>query len=1194
MSKNIYNPNSHFFVDYTKLADPISSNYINDAFGPVKNSIEFTTATNEYRTTSFVRANNTTDKVKVFAICDGEVLIVQQTDNPDKLNIILKPSQSYAPLKIKYFIYRGVNKDFLFDANLNLNKVIEDESDNPVLLKNIWTSYLNYNLPEYLKNGGTIENTDKVIYINQLTCPNDTPDDTLIENIFRRNINNADYQLTNCKKGTILGTFSEKIGLDIVLDDGDYILEHEEQFFKLDLRFARKADHKFDITQFQNNAGKIKKYKEHIHTFLDAAAFWGSHIDCGKLRLKKLRKISSSNNIYSDVISKYQTKNLVYLYVKIENNRSYAFNEVTSTFRLFGKNDIFRLYSTNNWPIHIEKNSEPEYNLIFNQIVESNIQQSEIQLSSFIFNSNTKGELFKPITNNEILNINTENRIINLINENAKINLIQIINISISNFIRISINSVQDLKYKKYFNKLWRTNVSSNINNTVNNKISTATYLVENLCNVNPCIGVNDTLLQQKVVFDYGKNINSETKKRRLFISSISDVFIDKKEENTILISKGIKSNSTEVSSKAEYYKALYDSDLTHDNSLEKVSVFKGKVEDNGTIINTLTLISDTDYKIADRYFQLGITDDEYNKLFFNSSTIEDTLYIPITATNIYFTLDEIEIDYSKEYRKFKLGLSFESADGNSRETKYPSNDNQVSIYSIDDKFYFSKDYSDYQIYFEEFANAKVEFRTMLTDVTTPRIIKKYKGEFGFDWLRIGDNGEKAYKDVVIGGYDGISENDTDNNMFEGVLKDTIIENLYNLNNVENFNFPNITTPSPKAYRALKKEYPRIPTLQNSTFYYVPYLNIFPKTFADKHPENRPPDVVNLRILIEISEDYDRLEYEYDSSFFQLNKSVISEKNITSGKIQSIDVAIQITCIKEFHTNKQIRVYAFSSIGNEKKIAGSIVILKNSISNINYINLVYNTIKTNINNIIKEGFYYPDEIQMIRNSIYQTLNYPTILIYPPLVSNNIESPKKNTINLSNNNEYKINGKFIYSINPEPEPIPDKPLHKYGGIIVSDDLFNDLNEKFTQVTDSNLDSRDYSNYIKVYSFSCESFDYELYGRAQNFGSKNILLFSEIKLNLATNINEDLRPIMTTAHELLHLFYLRHTHFDSDKNNISLNSAINNYQKYIFPKDILLNYEPSRSYIDNILSYNMMSYSTWRWQWEIFNKNKNLLK
>jgi hypothetical protein len=1230
MSKNIYNPNSHFFVDYLKLADPVvgdytitkdqndvetittntEGNYDKDAFGPVKVKSDYYNNTNKFRTTSFVRAINITDKVDVFAICDGDLLILEQegVGNENKINIVLKPRVSFAPLNIKYFIYRGVNKDSLFDENSNLRKVFDDSSSSPVLLKKVWTDYLNYNQPDYLKKGGLIENTDKVISMNKLTCMNSLSvdgisDDTLIENVFQRNISVKEFQLVPCNKGSIIGQFSGRVGLDIVLDDGDYRLEHEEQLFKLDLGFARKNDYKFDIAQFQNNAGKVKKYKEHIHSFLDAAAFWGSHIDSGEIILNGQTKNSSNTEIYSNILIKYQTAFNIYTYIKKERNRTLSFKEnKLITF----ENAQQYVNPCNNWPIYISKiirsstSLSPLLQIKIPYKIDTLISESEINIfwKCFTSTNTDKDSIYLKEENLVKSNITpylTIREEETLDNKAIKFKYLKINNTiySTSNFIIISTIYNQELTFKSFYNYLWCANICP-LNSFDLKKIVSATLITNNLINLHPIIGVNGTCLQQKVVFDYGKNINSETKKRRLFISSISDVFIDKKEENTILISKGIKSNSTEVSSKAEYYKALYDSDLTHDNSLEKVSVFKGKVEDNGTIINTLTLISDTDYKIADRYFQLGITDDEYNKLFFNSSTIEDTLYIPITATNIYFTLDEIEIDYSKEYRKFKLGLSFESADGNSRETKYPSNDNQVSIYSIDDKFYFSKDYSDYQIYFEEFANAKVEFRTMLTDVTTPRIIKKYKGEFGFDWLRIGDNGEKAYKDVVIGGYDGISENDTDNNMFEGVLKDTIIENLYNLNNVENFNFPNITTPSPKAYRALKKEYPRIPTLQNSTFYYVPYLNIFPKTFADKHPENRPPDVVNLRILIEISEDYDRLEYEYDSSFFQLNKSVISEKNITSGKIQSIDVAIQITCIKEFHTNKQIRVYAFSSIGNEKKIAGSIVILKNSISNINYINLVYNTIKTNINNIIKEGFYYPDEIQMIRNSIYQTLNYPTILIYPPLVSNNIESPKKNTINLSNNNEYKINGKFIYSINPEPEPIPDKPLHKYGGIIVSDDLFNDLNEKFTQVTDSNLDSRDYSNYIKVYSFSCESFDYELYGRAQNFGSKNILLFSEIKLNLATNINEDLRPIMTTAHELLHLFYLRHTHFDSDKNNISLNSAINNYQKYIFPKDILLNYEPSRSYIDNILSYNMMSYSTWRWQWEIFNKNKNLLK
>ena len=1190
MSKNIYNPNSHFFVDYTKLADPISSNYINDAFGPVKNSIEFTTATNEYRTTSFVRAKNTTDKVKVFAICDGEVLIVQQTDNPDKLNIILKPSQSYAPLKIKYFIYRGVNKDFLFDSNLNLNKVIEDEPDNPVLLKNIWTSYLNYNQPEYLKNGGTIENTDKVIYINQLTCPNDTPDDTLIENIFRRNINNADYQLTNCKKGTILGTFSEKIGLDIVLDDGDYILEHEEQFFKLDLRFARKSDHKFDIAQFQNNAGKIKKYKEHIHSFLDAAAFWGSHIDSGEIILNGQTKNSNNTEIYSNILIKYQTAFNIYTYIKKERNRTLSFKEnKLITF----ENAQQYVNPCNNWPIYISKiirsstSLSPLLQIKIPYKIDTLISESEINIfwKCFTSTNTDKDSIYlkeENLVKSNIIPYLTIREEETLDNKAIKFKYLKINNTiySTSNFIIISTIYNQELTFKSFYNYLWCANICP-LNSFDLKKIVSATLITNNLINLHPIIGVNGTCLQQKVVFDYGKNINSGTKKRRLFISSISDVFIDKKEENTILISKGIKSNSSEVSSKAEYYKALYDSDLTNKNLLEKVSVFKGKVEDKGTIINTLTLISDTDYKIADRYFQLGITDDEYNKLFFNSSTISNTLYVPTSATNIYFTLEEIEIDYSKEYRKFKLGLSYENADGTTRETKFPSIENQVFIYTIDDKYYYSKDYSDYQIYYEEFAGAQVHFRTtkQRTNLSGDILEKEYNGEFGFDWLRIGDNGETAYRDNIISGYAPHSEGGIVNYEYES--------------NIE-------------AYNYLKKEYQRIPKNSNGMFYYTPYLNIFPMDYAFQHlnkPSGQiPPYEVELRVYVDIGERVEKLEFEYNTEKLLVNtnnsdplkSNQLEDKNTIFFR-QSDNRTIKITCLQTLSYNETINVFAYpdgSFKREDAKLAGRIIVLKNS--RIIDKNIVLIPVKSNIDNgsNLEIGNFNAIELQKLRNACYQSLIYPTVE-YAKFFENN--QLQNFVLDISNDARFKVGGAFVKTLT-----IPKNSLDGNPDNIDTNAFFEKNDSNYLVITSlmnlfnltENL-ANDYSNYVKVFAVDVYNDNNTRAYTFSNGISKSILLY--VLNNKSADVSEinKTRNPDTLAHEAQHYFGIDHSHKEF-KDGAFVNLKEDDYNKqFVF---IHGQHKPSSSSnldaTHNIMSY--VDYDTqkrnylWKWQWDIIRK------
>src|ERR1700722_8330138 len=104
-----YNPTSYFYTnqsllfDYNDSASPGSAT--TDSFGPVIGQ-----ENTQFRTTSILRSAS---KTKVFAICKGQIFI-QPTYNggtidPTKINIILKPSANYAPIKIKYFIYRGLD-----------------------------------------------------------------------------------------------------------------------------------------------------------------------------------------------------------------------------------------------------------------------------------------------------------------------------------------------------------------------------------------------------------------------------------------------------------------------------------------------------------------------------------------------------------------------------------------------------------------------------------------------------------------------------------------------------------------------------------------------------------------------------------------------------------------------------------------------------------------------------------------------------------------------------------------------------------------------------------------------------------------------------------------------------------------------------------------------------------------------------
>src|SRR6218665_2530275 len=128
-----YNPKSHFYTNHLKLKSSTEGNQTADAFGPVKDF-----ETTRYRVTSFVNSTEGTI-AEVFAVTSGQIAILKQVNSEDKLNLVIKNSSpSFSPLKIKYFIYRGIRKSDLIDSNNNI--VVENSSDpnQPEIIKRLW------------------------------------------------------------------------------------------------------------------------------------------------------------------------------------------------------------------------------------------------------------------------------------------------------------------------------------------------------------------------------------------------------------------------------------------------------------------------------------------------------------------------------------------------------------------------------------------------------------------------------------------------------------------------------------------------------------------------------------------------------------------------------------------------------------------------------------------------------------------------------------------------------------------------------------------------------------------------------------------------------------------------------------------------------------------------------------------------
>lgn len=1123
MSKITYSPKSHFYVDHTNLVAPIPANIGSDAFGPVDGD-----KPNKFRTTSFIRSSS---RSAVFAICDGHLLIEPQTGDATKVNLILKPSVSFAPLKIKYFIYRGVEKQGLINSLLKMNPVDGNDPTQPDFLRKIWTHYLNLNHPDHLEGGGDIENPPEEMPAILLGYDPSEPGTTLLDYMFFNNEDlNPNFQIPKCSKGEHIGNFSSTIGLDIVLDDGDYNLDYEEQLFKLDLEFARKADNVFDLSSIAD-ADKHKKYKEYIHRFIDAAAFWGSHVDCGEVIIKGDPSVKkTATDIYTFLVNKYQTSNSIYLYIQSERGRSYNYYGTYPNgdldFALNGSVASLNAYATDGWPIVIktfpQATAAPldklQLSLGFN--IDPSISDVDRTISLYGVIPDGKRDTF--IIDSQLRSAATLTGQTNALTSLPLKNYVSAgASVSVASFLYFTFSGDQKLTFKNSYNDLWKATVKPNFTIAVTDEMALwASNMQTRLANFKPITGINNTVIQQKVVLDNGKDSGGNRKKRKLFIASISDTYIDANDDHSNVVVNGFKSGFEKVLTKNNYIISLFDK--------PNLDVYKGKILDGVDTVQTLSLISRTDFEISFGYFQLGITEEEYNKLLYNDPVAPAVLpavpHLSVEASNITFYLEEdTTISVSKDYRKFKLGLLFENKKGEIQPVLYPATAaNEVFVYTVDNQYFFSKEFSDFQEFYQEFAKAKVEFRTK---IVTPDIPVAYNGEFGFDWLRIGDNGEPSYESTVESGFESHSTGDTANTEYES---------------------------KPEAARSLKREYMRIATQKADEFYYTPYLNIFPNTWI-KNP--MPPSEAELRVLVEIDADHDKLEFDYDAAYFTIDKPILTDKTVTA-KVESQDHTIKITCIKDFAEHKKIRVLAYE-IGKplkaDAKLAGEINVLKNSLIFRKEEKFVLVKVITDIDNdgIPKTGSFTVAEKNNLRNALYQSMIYSILEDGPDL-------------DLSNDIDYKITGpigaksygKFIYNNLGLPDTNLDGGLYED---YPAKGMFIDLKNKFLHLP-GNLK---YLDYFFVFSFDDPPYDTAV-GQIQEIGVRNLILLPA-------------RNERTICHEGLHGLGLYHTHRDGPITEKSI--------KHTFPNANLLPINKDRA-TDNYLSYNGVNRkSTWKWQWEI---------
>ncbi len=358
--KPVLQPESHFVIQNNNLTITQQN-----SFGPLSPT--------QFRTTSKITF---TGNKKIYALCKGQVLLQPNTENTSKVNLILKPfNQPIKDISIKFIIYRGLEKsDFI-----NNNLIFGDENTGTDFIKHIWKEFNQFYSSE---NTNELAPPFAANYIGFPTTTNPQTDTSkLIDSFFYKlsettlnpttelpeEPSEKAFELPIIKRGAWIGNANSDVGIDIVLNNGEYYIENDTNPFQLDLAFARSSDYKLDTANGTTDFQK-KLIRESCTQFIDLVAFYGLHANgAGKLFVdENTTPLTSKEDIYNMLLGFYN-KNTQYIYLQSNRQRSYNFygnyeHSVGNTNNIKIGTDSNTLTETifgnNQWPIHkVENNS---------------------------------------------------------------------------------------------------------------------------------------------------------------------------------------------------------------------------------------------------------------------------------------------------------------------------------------------------------------------------------------------------------------------------------------------------------------------------------------------------------------------------------------------------------------------------------------------------------------------------------------------------------------------------------------------------------------------------------------------------------------------------------------------------------------------------------------------------------------------
>ncbi|PZF72734.1 phage baseplate assembly protein V [Taibaiella soli] len=375
------------------------------------------------------------------------------------------------------------------------------------------------------------------------------------------------------------------------------------------------------------------------------------------------------------------------------------------------------------------------------------------------------------------------------------------------------------------------------------------------------------------------------------------------------------------------------------------------------------------------------------------------------------------------------------------------------------------------------------------------RVGSSYQGEYGFDWVRIGDTmqlGDIKYEPIV--------------GRYKNKLQ--VLQQVYDIGTKRDLNPPIKLVSDSRAYQMLCRGFEMLDILflkQANNQYYgydVPVMTLLKGGKAVLS--------LKLNIIEEPSElkficDGKKLDDERDLHF---SVSTITKK--TKGK-RFIPDGLTIECKKEFSKSKNVEVIAITEDGSTR-LAGKLTILANDKPHRYKANIVFVQVKTQLGNIMRIG--QPSgretELEKYLNQAYVTPNIVTL-----------------SLDISNDATFKQQYTALGVMRPlgTKQISPTISIHNY--------LLNAFIKKYPVNSHTN-----YEDYYKVFFINEQSGG--LYGHSRDIGSLNNKVREVVVY--AKGFNDS-----TTAHELLHAMGLLHT-FDNDSRFTFEQNHTNNIMDY----------------------------------------------